>query len=139
MLAYVQGIGIVAPTTKEAKMRKVIYPTYDNPPTTDEERALIERLKARPMSPALAERIGHRAVHRRELRPGDPFHGRPASVVHGPRCRRRLVVLLFHDHPDGAPAEAGRTPSRSADARLCSVPIDGLLMNLHSSARVQRA
>jgi hypothetical protein len=41
----------------EAKMRKVIYPTYDNPPTTDEERALIERLKAKPMSPALAERI----------------------------------------------------------------------------------
>ncbi len=38
-------------------MRKIIYPTYDNPPTTDEERALIERLKAQPMSPALAERI----------------------------------------------------------------------------------
>ena len=38
-------------------MRNIIYPTYDNPPTTDEERALIERLKAQPMSPALAERI----------------------------------------------------------------------------------
>lgn len=38
-------------------MRKIIYPTYDNPPTSDEERALIERLKARPMSPELAERI----------------------------------------------------------------------------------
>lgn len=38
-------------------MRKIIYPTYDNPPTTPEERALIERLKARPMSPELAERI----------------------------------------------------------------------------------
>jgi hypothetical protein len=57
VLAYVQGIGIVASTTTEAKMRKIIYPTYDNPPTTDEERALIERLKAQPMSPALAERI----------------------------------------------------------------------------------
>ena len=38
-------------------MQKVIYPTYDNPPTTDEERALIERLKAQPMSADLAARI----------------------------------------------------------------------------------
>lgn len=38
-------------------MRKIIYPTYDNPPTTDEERALIERLKAQPMPPELAARI----------------------------------------------------------------------------------
>ena len=38
-------------------MLNIIYPTYDNPPTTDEERALIERLKAKPMSPALAKRI----------------------------------------------------------------------------------
>ena len=30
---------------------------YEDVETTDEERALIERLKARPMSPALAERI----------------------------------------------------------------------------------
>jgi hypothetical protein len=57
VLAYVQGIGIVASTTTEAKMQKVIYPHFDNPETTDEERALIERLKARPMSPDLAERI----------------------------------------------------------------------------------
>lgn len=38
-------------------MRKVIYPTYDNPPTSDEERELNEYLKARPMSPELAKRI----------------------------------------------------------------------------------
>lgn len=38
-------------------MRNIIYPTYDNPPTTEEERALIERLKAKPMSPDLAARI----------------------------------------------------------------------------------
>jgi hypothetical protein len=57
VLAYVQGIGIVASTTTEAKMQKVIYPHFDNPETTDEERALNERLKAKPMSPELAERI----------------------------------------------------------------------------------
>lgn len=38
-------------------MLNIIYPDFDNPETTDEERALIERLKAKPMSPALAERI----------------------------------------------------------------------------------
>ena len=52
-----QSAFITRSTTTEAKMRKIIYPTYDNPPTTDEERALIERLKAKPMPPALAERI----------------------------------------------------------------------------------
>jgi hypothetical protein len=52
-----QSAFITRSTTTEAKMRNIIYPTYDNPPTTDEERALIERLKAQPMSPALAERI----------------------------------------------------------------------------------
>jgi hypothetical protein len=30
---------------------------YENVETSDEERALIERLKAKPMSPELAERI----------------------------------------------------------------------------------
>ena len=38
-------------------MQKVIYPHFDNPETSDEERALIERLKAQPMSAELAERI----------------------------------------------------------------------------------
>ena len=56
-LAYAQGIGIVASTTTEAKMLNIIYPDFDNPKTTDEERALIERLKAQPMSADLAERI----------------------------------------------------------------------------------
>jgi hypothetical protein len=48
---------ILIATTTEAKMQKVIYPHFDNPETSDEERALIERLKARPMSADLAERI----------------------------------------------------------------------------------
>lgn len=56
-LAALKNVRKVGATTTEAKMRKIIYPTYDNPPTTDEERALNERLKAKPMSPELAERI----------------------------------------------------------------------------------
>ena len=38
-------------------MLNIIYPDFDNPETADEERALIERLKARPMSADLAARI----------------------------------------------------------------------------------
>jgi len=48
---------ILIAVTTEAKMQKVIYPHFDNPETSDEERALIERLKAQPMSADLAERI----------------------------------------------------------------------------------
>ena len=56
-LAALKNVRKVEATTTEAKMQKVIYPHFDNPETSDEERALIDRLKARPMSADLAERI----------------------------------------------------------------------------------
>lgn len=56
-LAAMKNVRKVGTTTTEAEMQKVIYPHFDNPETSDEERALIERLKAQPMSAELAERI----------------------------------------------------------------------------------
>jgi hypothetical protein len=43
-LAALKKVRKVGATTTEAKMQKVIYPHFDNPETSDEERALIERI-----------------------------------------------------------------------------------------------